>query len=208
MNFKTNHTVLLIALALFSPSFGPCDESLPVYEEPAKVFVMELNVLYDLEHYGDRLIVYILVRNVFDETLQGTAAIRGTVEIISVRDTTVKKTFQLSSERVIQAKGYDRRTGILTIDPQDTVRLGVSWDFIDDSGRDLRGDFFQYYDDLTCYTLRRLAYTEHFVFTGAIKVFDKTTQVQAKPVEFPLCYVTAFIKTCPSPRPCYAKPTG
>lgn len=153
---------------------------------------------YALHHDVNAVNVYLTVTNVFNETFQERATISGSIEIVSARDASVRKAFLLNSNDVAIAKGYDRLTGILTISPNDSIRMGVLWDLIDDHGRDLRQDFFSYVQDPTC-PFRRLAYTEDFILTGNLKLYNQTAPVVIGPALYSLCYVTAHVRPqdCP-----------
>lgn len=210
MNIKNNYTVLLLSLALLSLSFGPCDESLPVYEEPAKVFSGKIEGGYTLTVQDNSMKVFFTIWNNFDETFQGDANLKGSIEIVSMRDPLVKKTFAVSSANMIQSKGYDWTTEKLTIDPHDSIRFLVSWNLTDDSGRDLRKSFFSYIKDTTC-NLRCLAFTEDFSLRGSITLFDKTGPVFAGPTGYSLCFVNIWVnpRGCPpiiTSAPCNLRP--
>lgn len=197
----TNRREVIIQKAWFLLlflSFGPCDESLPVYQEPERILDGRIEGAYVLTIQDNSLKVYLKIKNVFDETLQGQAILKGTVEIISARDPQVRKTLVVGPGNIISARGYERNTGRLTIDPGDTITLGVSWDFTaDDRGVDLRSNFFQYIKDVTCDS-RCLAFTEDFILTGDITVYPQRAPLRMS-VNFPVCFVSRWIKPnfCP-----------
>jgi hypothetical protein len=189
----------ILGAALFL-AIGPCSESLPVYQEPQKLFDGKIEGAYALTIIDNSMKVYLSVTNIFDETFEGQGVLTGSIEIVSARDPNVRKTFSISGGNVISARGYDRATVRLVIDPGDTLRLGVSWNLVDDSGRDLRRDFFSYIEDSTCLEYTRcLAFTEDFVLKGNVKLYDRTAPVLAGPTAYSFCYVTKWInpKDCP-----------
>ena len=201
----------ILGAALFL-AIGPCSESLPVYQEPQKLFDGKIEGAYALTIIDNSMKVYLSVTNIFDETFEGQGVLTGSIEIVSARDPNVRKTFSISGGNVISARGYDRATVRLVIDPGDTLRLGVSWNLVDDSGRDLRRDFFSYIEDSTCLEYTRcLAFTEDFVLKGNVKLYDRTAPVLAGPTAYSFCYVTKWInpKDCPpiiTSAPCNLRP--
>lgn len=203
--------LLFIALAaLLSLSAGPCDESLPTYQAPDKIFEGTIQPSYILSVVQNVMSVQLIVRNIFDETFQAPGILKGNIEIVSASDPSIRKTFIIGPANVIRAPGYDRNTGMLLIDPQDTIRVGVQWNFIDDNGKDLRTQFFQYIEDPTC-SLRCLAYTEDFIISGELKVYDQRAPVRFGPINYSLCFASNYVLTrcCPpiiTSAPCNLQP--
>lgn len=186
---------------IFSLAAHACKESLPPYVEPVDFLTGRIEGAYVLRLNDNSMRVYFTVKNVFDETLQAPAYFHGTIKVISSRDDSVRKTFTVTTANVISAPGYERSTGILTFPPGDSIWLGVSWDFTDDRGRDLRREFFRYIIDPTCYdslATRCLAYTEYFALSGEITIFKQRAPVVARG-DYALCFVSRFVapKYCP-----------
>lgn len=210
-HFLSSIGLALILLGMLS--FGPCDESLPVYQQPEKIFAARLEGAYSLTITDNSMKVYLVVKNIFDETFQGQAVLKGTIEIISARDPSVRKTFSINPTNVIQAQGYDRQTGVLTIDAGDSVRFGVSWDLTaDDNGRDLRTDFFKYIVDPQCEDVPRcLAFREDFILKGQATVFTRTGSISAEQTLYAFCFASRWVnpKYCPpiiTSAPCTLQP--
>lgn len=204
-------TILIVFLIAFlSLSSGPCDETIGPSEEPQRVFKTRVEGFYVLSLIDNSLKVYLIVKNVFDETLQGPAIFKGSVEITSARDPNVRRTFTLTAANVISARGYDRTRSTFTFDSGDSIRVGVSWDFKTDEGRDLRKDFFSYIADKTC-QLRCLAFTEDFILKGNIQLFKQTTLAIAEMTPYSLCFVSRYASpgACPpiiTTDPCNLRP--
>lgn len=210
MIIKNGYTILLLTFTLMSLSFGPCEESLPVYQEPTRVFSGKIEGAYTLSAQDNSMKVFFIIWNNFDETLQGNAVLKGNIEIVSLRAQSIRKTFTVSAANIIQSKGYDKTTGKLTIDPRDSIRFMVSWDLKDDTGRDLRRTFFSYIADTTC-PGRCLAFTEDFSLRGNITLFEKTGAVFAGPSLYSLCFVNVWVRAgaCPpiiTSLPCNLRP--
>lgn len=172
-----------------------CTESLPPYQDPTKLFGGSIDALYLLSTYQNEMRVVLRVRNIYDEQLDGQALIAGQVEIVAVRDQAVHKTIQLTPLDLVSAKGYDRQSGRLVFDPGEEIRFEVSWNFVDDSGRDLRSSFFVLLADTTCQA-RCLGYREDFTLKAQINLYERTSSVVIGPTVFALWYVTGVVAGC------------
>jgi hypothetical protein len=177
---------------LLALTFSHCDEELPSYREPSKFLSATIDGKYVFLQGDNSLKVYLNVTNHYEETLQDKALFNGSITIVSQRDPNVQKTLSLNGGNVITAKGYDVLRGILTIDPGENITLGVTWDFKDDQGRDLRTSFFTYVQDPNC-TLRCLAFTEDFTLQGNVTLFAHTGPVFSNPATFALCFVSRLV---------------
>lgn len=197
----------MLAIALMFSSHS-CDEPLPPYQDPQKLFEARIDGEYWLSDTEHSLRVYLRVTNVFDETLEGPASLNGSIVISSAKYPNVQKTLLLSRLNLTNPRGYDPNTGSLRIDSKETMIFRATWDFvedkvIDDSGRNLAGDsvtasFFTYIEDKTC-KWRKLARPEDFILQGTLKILYRTAPVTAGPTVFPFCFVTNFVdvRVCP-----------
>ena len=183
--------VLGLSMFLLSLSLS-CDEQLPLYAEPNFIFEASLSGFYAHSLSDNSLKIYLTVKNIYHETFQEEALLQGELLVTSVRDSALQRRFTLSFAEVIEGPGYNRRTGVLTMEPGATVRLGVSWDFVDDRGKDLRYDFFEYVEDPACPS-RCLAMPEEFIAKAFVLLYDRTGQVSAPPISLPVCYVFAYV---------------
>lgn len=175
-----------------------CKESLPAFNNPQELLEGSLSPDYA---YGEdnTLKVKFRVKNIFDETLQGKAILAGTIQLTLRRVPGVVKTFVLSDNDLIQARNYNSATRVLTIDPGETIILGVSWDFTDDSGRDLRQDVFRYVPDPTCKLLRKIALQEIFTIKGDFRTYNQTGDIRVGPLDVSLCHIDVYVdpRSCP-----------
>jgi hypothetical protein len=202
---RSSRITSLIILIMF---IGSCDESLPPYRAPAGVFEGQLSGSYVLSMKENSLKVHFTVKNVFDETIQGPEELTGSILIVAARSPDIKKTFLLTGANIIEAPGSNRAGGTLLIDPGGSLRFVVSWDFVDDQGRDLREVFFRYTEDPSCRTRMR-AYREDFVLTAVITLYDRTAPIFVGPVVYPLCHFDGYYNSCPSvlpDSPCQGSP--
>lgn len=188
--------VFILSLLL---SVGSCKEPLPNYRDPSDVFDGQIQASYFYSPLTNALFVKMLIKNIFDETLDAPALFTGSLHITLARDPTIVKTFELSSADLIRGK-FDSNTGILTIESGETIEFAVSWNFVDDNFNDLGQNVFQYRTDPTCPLIRRIARQESFSIRGTLNVFDQTKEVKAGPVTYSLCYVKTWVdrRTCPS----------
>jgi hypothetical protein len=178
-----------------------CDESLPTYREPDKLFAADMNVHFSygpaLGRIDSSLLIYVNVRNVFDETFDAKVQIDGTVDIELARDPSFRKKFTISDANIYSAKSYNLQTKILTLDAGDSLRFVVAWNFIDENGRDLRANVFKYVSDAYCNDLRGVAGPEVFIVHGRVKLFDKTGYVACNPLQVQVCHVAGWMDMCP-----------
>ena len=143
------------------------------------------------------LLIYVNVRNVFDETFNERVQIDGSIDIELARDPSFRKTFAISDANIYSAKNYNTQSKILTIDAGDSIRFRVVWNFVDESGRDLRTHIFRYFADPYCFELRGVARPEIFIARGQVKLFDKTGYVACNPLQVQVCHVSGWLDTCP-----------
>lgn len=193
---------LLTALIILTAALTiRCNEALPTYEDPSNLFKATLEAHFSYGPYiatiDSTLKVYLNVRNIFDDTFDAQVNIDGFIQIILVKDTAYHKTFRLTKSNVYSATRFDASTNQLTIDPGDSLRLLVSWNFIDDNGRNLRSDIFRYTNDRLCFNARFFAAPEFFVVIGQVKLFDKTGYVFPENITYRICHVTRWAPTCP-----------
>jgi len=209
-HFTKNFLSSLVILAVLGIATISCSESLPPYQDPAEVFQGKVTGQYVLTVADNSLKIYITLKNVFDETFQAQALLRGNLEIVLARKPEIRKTVSLYPSNILQARSYNSSNGMLTVDAGDSIRLGYSWDFIADDGTDLRRGIFILTEDPTCKS-REIAKDETFILSGDIKVFERTAPVKFGPTAYTFCYVTNWVNTkfCPPAQtdfPCGRRP--
>jgi hypothetical protein len=191
--------LITVALAMALAVSMSCDESLPPYQNPSNVLEGKVRAQYVLSFSENSMHVFFTVTNVYEETFQGQAPLTGTLVVTSKRNPQVQKTFHLTANNISYAASYDKATGVLTIDPGDSVVFSSTWDFIDDAGQDLRLTFFRYVADTSC-SGRVIAPDETFVLQGSAKVYDKLPEVSGGPIEYTFCHVNIWVgsHSCPT----------
>jgi len=187
----------VVLLGFVTAASLSCGEDLPPYKDPSDVFEGQIRGSYTLSAAENAAWIFITIKNHFDETLEAPAVIGGTLRIVPERYPDYRRTVSLSKSHIISARGYNASTGILRIDAGDSIRLGYPWNFIDDNGRDLRTQVFQYRADTSC-PGRRIANQETFVLSAEVKVFDKVPALSISLTNFSVCHVNMWV----NPRDC------
>ncbi len=176
-----------------------CQESLPGRHDPGSLFTGILAPTYVHAWNENDVVIMAGIVNTYDETLQDTADMRGSLLVTLLRKPSVTRMIPITRDSLMPGQyQYDGRTKILTIGPGDTVWIRAHWDLRDDDGRDLRMEEFTYYRDELCYG-RMYAYEENFAIAGSVQVFPEHGQVVLNSSIFRLCYVTPYVgpKDCP-----------
>ena len=176
---------------------GSCHDTLPPRLDPKNVFEGTLEGRYVLREHENNVEACIVIRNIFDETLQSTALLNGSLRITLKSDTSYHTTAALGPSLLTLAN-YDSSTNILTIDPGAPIHLRYVWNFIDDMGRDLRHTKFVYANDPSC-QYRMITGDVTVTLAGELKVFDHTGVIPLGPVDLTFTYVTANVdaRICP-----------
>ncbi|MGB2869169.1 MAG: hypothetical protein WBD36_12005 [Bacteroidota bacterium] len=148
------------------------------------------------------------IRHDYEEVLDDQGIFEGWIDIVFLRDPSIRKHDVLTASNLVYAPGYNPQTRNLTFDPKDSIRLEYTWDLRDDLGRILIGTgeavppVFRFKRDSTCPS-RLIADAEQFGVTGQILVFEKTGGPVFPARIFNLCFVahTLLDSTRPNP-PC------
>lgn len=183
---------LFVILASFFFIAFSCEGELPLYRDPSDVLEGKMDGFYALSLTTNTLRVQLIVKNGFDETLQGAAIFDGQTVVTSTRDPNIHRSFSLSTANIIYARSYNAGSRVLTIDPGDSVKFEATWNFVDDNGTDLIAGFFRYQNDPTCPS-RRIGLPEFFTLSGEINVFDRIRTVRARVKQFRLCHVNPYV---------------
>ncbi len=179
---------------------GGCDESLPSYREPSAVLQGKVEANYILTSSDNRVGVAVTAINRYEESLEGRRVVTGSIEIRSKRKPELRKTLDVSSVHLVYARFHNSQTGMVRMDPGDSVRFLVSWNL---AGGDTPGDnefleLFSYYIDPTCpgpppSPMRTIAFRETFILSGELKVFEQVSPVSIGPTEFSFCRISQWV---------------
>ncbi|MBI1803961.1 MAG: hypothetical protein HY033_09435 [Ignavibacteriae bacterium] len=194
---RRSNAFFAVTIVLLLTFIGSCKEPLPPRNDPSDILQGTIEGLYALTASENTLKVILTIRNTYDETLQDTAYILGSFRIILARDSSYHKSITIADTNLIEGT-YNRNTGVLTMDPNTIIRLRYTWNFIDDYGRDLRRNIFQYQPDPNCAD-RKIALKEFFFLQSSVRVYRKTTTVAPPATLYPLCHVDVYVdpRSCP-----------
>ena len=188
---QTRPRSIVVAVSGLLVLFG-CDEQLPPYAKDPDVLAGTIRPNYVLSMTENVLKVRIVVTNIYDETLEGSAVLNGYGQIVLARKRELRKTFQLTRSDRISGGSFNPQTGELIFDPGDSLVFQYTWDFITDDSTDLRTSEFQYYVDPSCPS-RMIAYGERFEASATVAIFDRVAVVTPATVTSTVCYVTPYV---------------
>ncbi|MCI0706808.1 MAG: hypothetical protein L0Y80_04890 [Ignavibacteriae bacterium] len=182
--------------------FASCDEQLPAYNDPEQLLSGEMSGLYEIgvnPAAENNMAAFFTVTNIYDETLEDTVDIVGSIEIRSQRNPHIRRTIPISPDKLYAGvQYYDPATKILKLDPGRSITFAVTWDFVvDDRGVDPRGELFIFFGELVC-EYRCYAMPEELVLTGEVILFVKQTPLRTTGT-FTACYIYGdiFNENCP-----------
>ncbi len=203
--YDARGAVLVVAAAgLIVNILSGCDESLPPRNDPDELFAARISGHYIYSATNNGVGVTLSIVNTFDETFQETAVLDGYVRFTWQRNPALRKTVSIQGLQLTYARNYDRRTGLLTIDPGDSVTFFYFWDMTSDDGVFLPRSF-SYQPYTRCLNLMIQDETEYFTLIGMVRMFEKTGITKFGPTEFKLCsYGTPYIDV----RGCPGSPAG
>jgi hypothetical protein len=169
-----------------------CDESLPPRDNPDIIFKGDISSSYVYAPTENDCLFIIDVTNSYHETIQDTAAVKGTLEVTLKRDVRYHKTFHLTLQNFLGPFVYDPLRNLFTIDPGKKASFSATWNFIDDNGVDLTTSLFTYMTDPTC-PQRYISESETFILKGSIQILHGGEIIPFGPKEFKVSYRTPFI---------------
>jgi hypothetical protein len=190
-----------------------CNEELPARVEPSDILSGNIQGEYLFNPFENVMLVTMTVRNDYEETLDGIALFNGKIKIAVARDTSLHKTFDINASNVtfLRVKRWNPLTRQLTLDPHDTIKIAVKWNWVTDDGRDLTRSYFQYSPHPDCKDYRLKADSVTFDLYGELKLFDKTNLLIVPGSRFLVCHVIGpyNVQGCPPVRadiPCFVLP--
>jgi hypothetical protein len=198
-----NIVTILIAWIIFLwgvLSVISCDESLPPREDPKVLFKSSVSSLYEYTPWFNGLIFFTDVTNIYHETVQDTAFVNGTLEVILKRDPQYRKTLTISQANLFATPMYTSSTGCFTIDPQKSVTFTNRWEYVDDNQVNLTESVFSYSKDTLCKSnIRAKSLPETFILKGWIQISKWGGTVLIGPTEISVFYVTPYYvdRYCP-----------
>jgi hypothetical protein len=191
--------ILLFALLTLLLSLKlTCNESLPPYSAPGSVFKGSIYPRPVTLKGEPQLRVLMTAQNIFDETLQDTAKLTGSLEIILASDQSLRKTVTLDTTNLLyhynMILGYPtfsnipslNEHGVLTIDPKDSVSFCYLWNFVTDDNTNLLSLFHLTPDPRDPFHM--LGARTTFIVRGSIQIFTGFGLVAFQPINYILSY--------------------
>jgi hypothetical protein len=164
-----------------------CDESLAPYDIPKTVFSSSL-IAKPNDKMG-QVWIYVTIKNIYDETIQDTANIAGSFEVISVMDPNIRKTFTLSRNYILSQISNPTSIdshGILTMDTNDSLVIFIAWGYDADDGS-IFPDRTNNKSDPQCKN-NLLFYSVPFIFRGSIQIFSHYGPALIEPQKYNVIY--------------------
>ncbi len=170
-----------------------CDEQLPTREDPPSILLSSFSiepgpaVLEDSTNSGRGGIINMDVTNIYDEVLQDTAMIRGTLELWMRTDPTKRATVTFD-ERALQNISSLFR-GILTIRVNEKIFFVHQW-----SQRTDEGEYFWRYVPVTLKVDGQgnqylESDTLYMAASASIQVFKKVQPIKLPEIHYSMFYI-------------------
>lgn len=172
--------------------FASCEESLPPREDPPQVLTASLSVepgpaiLEDSISVGRGGTINMDVTNLYDEVLQDTAQIRGTVDVWMRTDTTRRATIRFDERALLSGGALQHH--VLTIRVNQKIYFAHQW-----SHRTDDSVYFWRFANLTLYYdgQGRPYYASDTLLMaarGSLQVFKKVQPIQLPEVHYSIWY--------------------
>ncbi|MFA6468421.1 MAG: hypothetical protein WCW35_05945 [Bacteroidota bacterium] len=145
-------TLLPIAGILFITS--GCEDLLPVYIEPDNIFEASLvsvdstlvqyyetdekdltpeGPIINYQSFTSDFRISVSVKNLYEETLQNTAAVSGKLEIWNELHPEEKATIPITTSNIASGSGYNASTNSITLNPNEKLFFTIRWNYRFDS---------------------------------------------------------------------------
>ncbi len=177
--------VLFIALANLGLSRFSCDESLPPHNEPGTLFNGAISARYVSKN--QTLLINLTVKNIFDETLQDTANLTGSIQIVMSGAPEFHRAITIDRSRLTSRTQINPGSNVLTVNSGDSLTFSYQWDFTTDDNVRLPSDVFVKVPD-TQFAGRFVSLPVSFLLSASIQVFTRTSLVTLFPATFVFVY--------------------
>ncbi|MEW5800457.1 MAG: hypothetical protein AB1728_15790, partial [Bacteroidota bacterium] len=134
-------------------------------------------------------IFFIDIVNTFDETIQDQPEVSGTMELICDAVPSANATIKLSQFNISTFQ-YNPLTKLLTLDPEDTLRLRVAWHYKTDDGKwgFQKADVENETVDGSGRFMTRVHKPITYTVTAKVKLFKQVGALTAKKTQISLVY--------------------
>ncbi len=187
----------MVNLVFLVLPFVSCDEHLPPRSDPSQLFSARIESTWLMSPLENRIYLRLIMKNTYDEMIEGYADIEGTLSITLQRDPSYARSYDLGWRWVDQVPPANLPTGFMRIPPGDSMSFFIPFDWKDDLGRDFRSGLI-YQPDPVC-TGRLIAMHEVFIIRAEARLFPKLSPTTARPLLFELCHVDVWVspQVCP-----------
>lgn len=212
----------LAILFIVSLSFVGCDEELPPQSNPKDLFISTVSSQYqyvsDARPTQSSLDLYIVYKNLYEETLEDFASLKGTIKIewtVSPEERGAiipYRTDVLTVDNLFQAEGYNFANNRLSIDPGDSIILRYRWNLKTDDSTNLMSQV-KYTVDNSCTVNanpqgdpgnRFVSAKQPFRVTASFTIFQRGGAVVTSPQQFSSCWIAPHygeLSPCNQPNP-------
>ncbi len=201
---KSYCAILLSVIFLFI--FG-CDEELPPQNNPAFLFTSSASAQYkyipETKPSQNFIDIYIVYKNLYDETLQDVASMKGTISIEWIAPPEERGSFnpirtdELTFDNLFYAKNFNFTSNNIIIDPNDSIIIRYRWNLKTDDSTSLI-DQVKYLADKNCsVTLtpggfpgnRRISVKQQFQVSAKFIIFQRGGTIVTLPSNFSSCWI-------------------
>ncbi len=215
---KYIHSFILILPLLFTA----CDEELPPQNNPENLFISSAASQYqyvsDSKPTQSSIDVFIVYKNLYDETLDDFASMKGTIKIEWLALPEERGAFnpvrtdQLTIDNLFHANGYSFSTNRLAIDPNDSIVLRYRWNLKTDDSTSLLWQV-KYSTDHDCMVnanaqndpgFRYVSAKQQFRVTASFTIYQRGGVVVTSPQQFSSCWIAPHYgerSPCNQPNP-------
>jgi hypothetical protein len=129
---KKCFTRIFVAVAMSVIAFS-CEEELPPRQDPTKIFMPKIEGYYTVTPSANTFNVYMLIKNIYDETLDDEAILRDTPQIILSNNSSIRKAFEIYSNEKCSLVDSNGCAGGELGDPgayYDPRRMNIGFSFV------------------------------------------------------------------------------
>lgn len=184
-------------------SLSSCEEVLPTREDLTNQISVSLSQGYISRNGASFFVVYIIVKNNIDETVEDFAHINGTVQIEWIprpeKDAPFNKvrSIKFNQQQLFSAaRSYNPLTGKLAIAPNDSIIFAIEWNLKTNDSTFLMNHFYGFVDSqcmirqLDGYpSFRKISSKEHFKVSANIRLFEKLSVLHTDQLTMTSCIV-------------------
>ncbi len=198
-----------------------CDEELPPQNNPTNLFTSIISEQYQYNSTArptqSSIDIYIVYKNLYDETLNDFASMKGTITIEWIvppeeRGAIVTtRTDKLTFDNLFIANKYDFVSNRLAIDPKDSIVLRYRWNMKTDDSTNIMTQV-KYSVDRSCLVsvcggdvgYRSVSARQQFRVSATFGIFQRGGTVVTSPSDFFSCWIASHcgeISPCDQPNP-------